>query len=173
MSGCASFVSCGRMWHAPLSDRIPRRGSVQGNECICRISEVTDWEMGGRCSDRDVQRIFDLEKEAGPGRVVAMVRRGTKGVAFSKSLNRWAEYQDLPAYDTDRYTCCIWGEVHATPLALLHANFDVELIDEVEISIARREEEEQKLRVAESKRMVCIQTKTSCMVHIVSVVHEM
>ena len=58
--------------------------TVQGQECICRISEVTDWEMGGRCSDRDVQRIFDLEKEVGPGKVVAMVRRGTKGVAFSK-----------------------------------------------------------------------------------------
>jgi hypothetical protein len=127
---------------------------VQEKECICRISEVTDWEMGGRCSDRDVQRIFDLEKEAGPGRVVALIRRGMKGVAFSKSLNRWEEYLELPAYDTDRYTSCIWGEVHATPLTLLHCKFDVELIDEVEISIARREEDDQKFRVAEAKRVV-------------------
>lgn len=151
------------LWHLPLCwSRAWIQERVQGKECICRISEVTDWEMGGRCSDRDVQRIFDLEKEAGPGRVVAMVRRGMKGVAFSKSLNRWEEYQDLPAYDTDRYTCCIWGEVHATPLALLHTKFDVELIDEVEISIARREAEEQKIRVAESKRMVCDGAKQFC-----------
>jgi hypothetical protein len=135
---------------------------VQGKECICRISEVIDWEMGGRCSSRDIQRIFDLEKEVGPGKVVAMVRRGMKGVTFSKSLNRCEAYQDLPAYDTDRYASCIWGEVHATPLALLHAQFDVELVDEVEIHIARREEEDQKLRVAESKRMVRGFIKSYC-----------
>lgn len=139
------WFKCGMLWS---------QSAVQEQECICRISEVTDWDMGGRCSDRDVQRIFELEKESGTGRVVAMVRRGMKGVTFSKSLNRCTEYQELPAYDTDRYVSCIWGEVHATPLALLHAKFEVELVDEVEISIVKREEEEQKLRVAESKRMV-------------------
>jgi hypothetical protein len=133
---------------------------LQAQDCICRISEVTDWEMGGRCSDRDVQRIFSQEMETGPGKVVAIIRRGRKGVAFSKSLNRQDEYQELPEYETERCTKCVWGEVHASPLALLNANFDVELLDEVEIEIARREEEDQKIRVAETKRLVCY-----CLLH--------
>lgn len=127
---------------------------VQEKTCICRLSEVTDWEVGGRTSERDVARILETELETGPHKVVAMVRRGGKGVAFSCALNRCEAYRELPAMDDERCRTCIWGEVHASPYALLQGAFAAELVDEMELAIARREEEEQKLRVAEAKRMV-------------------
>lgn len=110
--------------------------------------------MGGRTSERDVERIFDVEMEVGPHKVVAMVQRGTKGVALSCALNRCDTYPELPEMDDERCRTCIWGEVHASPYALLQGEFAAELVDELELAIARREEDEQKVRVAEGKRMV-------------------
>lgn len=102
-----------------------------------------------------MERIFDTELETGPHKVVAMVRRGVKGVAFSCALNRSDAYPELPMMDDERCRTCIWGEVHASPCALLQGDFAAELVNELEIAITRREEQEQKLRVAEAKRMVC------------------
>lgn len=127
---------------------------MQAQECICRLSEVTDWEVGGRTSERDVERIFATEMETGPHKVVAMVQRGTKGVALSCALNRCDGYPELPEMDDERCRTCIWGEVHASPYALLQGQFAAELVDELDIAIVRREEEEQKVRVAEAKRLV-------------------
>lgn len=129
--------------------------SLQAQECICRLSEVTDWEVGGRTSERDVERIFDTELETGPNKVVAMVQRGTKGVALSCALNRCESYPELPEVDDERCRTCIWGEVHASPYALLQGEFTAEVVDELEVAIARREEEDQKVRAAEAKRLVC------------------
>eukprot|EP00892_Ulva_mutabilis_P007015 jgi/Ulvmu1/4686/UM002_0417.1 len=125
---------------------------VGEQECICRLSEVTDWEAGGRSSEQDVARIFEMELETGPLKVLAMVRRGTKGVALSCALNRCEAYPELPAMDNERCRTCIWGEVHASPYALLQGAFSAELVDELELAIALREEEDQKLRVAEARR---------------------
>ena len=47
-------------------------------ECIVRISEVTDWEAGGRTEARHVDRVFTKEKEEGERRVLALIRRGAK-----------------------------------------------------------------------------------------------
>lgn len=110
--------------------------------------------MGGRTSERDVERIFATEMETGPHKVVAMVQRGTKGVAFSCALNRCETYPELPEMDDERCRTCIWGEVHASPYALVQGDFTAELVDELGIAIVRREEEEQKVRVAEAKRLV-------------------
>jgi hypothetical protein len=110
--------------------------------------------MGGRTTERDVQRIFTREVQDGDNRVFVIVRRGMKGLAFSSALNRCAVYPEFPAHDEDRYDQCVWGELHANVLSLLPANFHTELVDEVEIDIVTKEEEEQKLRVAEIKRLV-------------------
>ena len=85
--------------------------AVQTSECICRVSEVRDWEAGGRTSAADLDRIFDRELEAGGTKVTVLLRTGAKGVAFCKALNRCEEYPVLPAYEDDRRATCIWGEV--------------------------------------------------------------
>lgn len=127
---------------------------VQADECICRLSEVLDWDMGGRTSAADVHRIFVKELEAGPTKVTTVLRTGTNGVAFCTALNRCAAYPELPEYSDDRRGTCIWGEPHASLLALIRANFAAELTDEVVVNIAAREEEEGKRRSAEAKRLV-------------------
>ncbi len=47
-------------------------------ECIVRLSEVTDWEAGGRTEAQHVTRIFTKEKEEGERRVLAVIRRGVQ-----------------------------------------------------------------------------------------------
>jgi hypothetical protein len=47
-------------------------------ECIARISEVTDWEAGGRTELRHLERVFQKEREDGERRVLAVMRRGTR-----------------------------------------------------------------------------------------------
>jgi hypothetical protein len=51
---------------------------TQASECICRVSEIVDWEAGGRTSPADVARVFDREAEAGPAHVVALLREGAQ-----------------------------------------------------------------------------------------------
>ena len=43
-----------------------------------RISEVTDWEAGGRTQPQHLQRIFTKEKEDSERRVLAVMQQGTK-----------------------------------------------------------------------------------------------
>jgi len=51
-------------WNATLG---PRR-------CCCRISEVLDWEEGGRTKPEHAARIFAKEKATGDRRVLVVVR---------------------------------------------------------------------------------------------------
>lgn len=127
---------------------------MQASECICRVAEVHDWELGGRTSTADLERIFSNELETGPNKVMTVLRTGNRGVAFCKALNRCATWPELPRYDDERKKTCIWGEAHASLLALLEAKFEAELTDEVVLEIAQREEDAAKRRSAEAKRVV-------------------
>jgi cancer susceptibility candidate protein 1 len=127
---------------------------LQADECICRISEVRDWELGGRTALADAKRIFDKELASGPARVMVLIRRGQKGVAFSRAFNRCAAYPELLAYDDERCNKCIWGEVHCSVMNLLKGDFAAELVDEEVLDIQQREGAELKRRQGEAKRWV-------------------
>lgn len=118
------------------------------------MSEVRDWAAGGRTGAAHLHRIFDRELAAGPTKVCVLLRSGTKGVAFCKALDRCAQYPELPKYADPRRQTCIWGEVHASALALLRAEFAAELRDETVEEVAAREEAEAKRRALEAKRQV-------------------
>jgi hypothetical protein len=127
---------------------------MQTDECICRISEVVDWELGGRTSLADAKRMFDKELPSGPARVMVLIRRGRKGVTFSRAYNRCPAYPELLAYDDERCNKCIWGEVHHSVMNLLRGDFTAELVDEQVLDIQQREEAELKRRQGETKRWV-------------------
>jgi hypothetical protein len=133
------------------------------------VSEVVDWEAGGRTSPTDVTRIFDREAESGPMQVTALLRTGTKGVCYAKALDRCETYPTLPEYSDDRRRGCLWGEVHASTLALLQGKFDAELVDESVLDIAAREEDDERLRKSEAKRQArlsarCTAVALACIV---------
>eukprot|EP00798_Chlamydomonas_sp_ICE-L_P022454 gene22454-29569_t len=122
---------------------------VAEGECLARISEVLDWEEGGRTELKHVERVFTKEKEDGERRVMAVIRRGVKhlervftkekedgerrgmavirrgvkGVAFSDALDRREEYPALIGHTSvEDVQACMetpWGEVHASLLSLL------------------------------------------------------
>ncbi|KAG2448008.1 hypothetical protein HYH02_007036 [Chlamydomonas schloesseri] len=96
-------------------------------EALARLSEVTDWEEGGRTAPHHLARIFEKEKEDGERRVLVVMRRGAKGVAFSDALNRRPEYPALPGVGSveavKECELSIWGEVHASVLTLLRGQF--------------------------------------------------
>ena len=94
---------------------------VGNDECICRISEITDWEGGGRTEQHHLERIFTKEKDTGQRRVLVVIRRGGKGVAFSEALDRLESYSDLPGYDTPEYAEHLYGHLHINLVALLEA----------------------------------------------------
>lgn len=52
--------------------------------CLCRISEVTDWEEGGRTELSHLQRIFAKERQDADRKVLAVVRqvRTSPAVAY-------------------------------------------------------------------------------------------
>ena len=127
---------------------------MQATQCICRVSEVRDWEAGGRTSAAHLRRIFERELETGPTKVSVLLRSGTKGVAFCKAFDRCREYPELPEYTDERRQTCLWGEVHASAHALLRGEFAAELEDEPVADIAAREEAEAKMRSLEAKRQV-------------------
>lgn len=59
----------------------PRSKWNQGfspSECVVRVSEVTDWEGGGRTEPKHVERVFTKEKTEGERRVLVCIRRGDK-----------------------------------------------------------------------------------------------
>ncbi|GIL57326.1 hypothetical protein Vafri_12587 [Volvox africanus] len=99
------------------------------DEAIARLSEVVDWEEGGRTLPQHVARIFDKEKEDGERRVLAVMRRGVKGVAYCDALDKREEYPRLPGTESvEAVKACgetIFGEVHASVLALLRGHFAV------------------------------------------------
>ena len=115
---------------------------------------MTDWAQGGRTTQADADRVFFTEAERGPGRVAAVLRSGTRGVAFCPALNRCAEYPPVPEYEDTRRKTCIWGEVHASLLQLIRGEFQAALEDEVVVEMAAAEELEAKRRTAETKRLV-------------------
>lgn len=111
-----SFLICRSKWNQV-------EGAVKDDECLVRISEVSDWEEGGRTELKHVDRVFTKEKEDGERRVLAVIRRGAKGVAFSDALDKREEYPHLIGHGSveDVQACMetAWGEVHASLLSLL------------------------------------------------------
>ncbi|GLC60963.1 hypothetical protein PLESTB_001700500 [Pleodorina starrii] len=99
------------------------------DEALARLSEVVDWEEGGRTQPQHVARIFDKEKEDGERRVLVVMRRGAKGVAFCDALDRREEYPRLPGTESvEAVRACgetVFGEVHASVLTLLRGQFAV------------------------------------------------
>jgi len=93
------------------------------DECIARISPVTDWEAGGRTEPHHLQRIFTKEKEDGERRVLAVIQKGTKGIAYINTLDKHETFNALPGHESvDALQACtntVWGEVHACLLSLL------------------------------------------------------
>lgn len=59
--------------------------SAAADEAIARVSEVVDWEEGGRTALHHVDRIFDKEKEDGERRVLAVMRR----VSLGRGASPW------------------------------------------------------------------------------------
>lgn len=49
--------------------------SAAHDECMARVSEVCDWEGGGRTEPHHLARVFDKEKEEGERRVLVVVQR--------------------------------------------------------------------------------------------------
>eukprot|EP00198_Chlamydomonas_reinhardtii_P003323 XP_001692659.1 flagellar associated protein [Chlamydomonas reinhardtii] len=101
--------------------------TVRGGRGAVGDRAVTDWEEGGRTAPHHLARIFDKEKEDGERRVLVVMRRGAKGVAFSDALNRRPEYPALPGVGSveavKECELSIWGEVHASVLTLLRGQF--------------------------------------------------
>mmetsp|Transcript_31025 Transcript_31025/g.68839 ORF Transcript_31025/g.68839 Transcript_31025/m.68839 type:complete len:672 (-) Transcript_31025:511-2526(-) len=97
--------------------------AAKAEECIARISEVLDWEEGGRTEQRHLERIFSKEKEDGERRVLAVMQRSTRGVAFCDALDKREELPALPGHETvESVQACmdtVWGEVHANLMSLL------------------------------------------------------
>ncbi|KAK9828512.1 hypothetical protein WJX72_000473 [[Myrmecia] bisecta] len=92
---------------------------IPPSECICRISEVLDWEGQGRTEPTHCQRIFTKEKEEGPRRVLPVMHRGTKGAAFCEALDKREAWPVLPEYGMPEYEGSVVGEIHASFLSLL------------------------------------------------------
>ena len=86
-----------------ISAKIAVLRAIQADECICRISEVTDWEAGGRCEMENLVPIFDMELDQGSTKVLVVMRRGLNGVALTRAFNRCQELPELPEYDDDRH----------------------------------------------------------------------
>ncbi|KAG2486777.1 hypothetical protein HYH03_014576 [Edaphochlamys debaryana] len=97
------------------------------DECLARVSEVTDWEEGGRTLPHHALRIFEKEKEDGERRVLVVMRRGPKGVAFSDALDRREAYPALPGVGSVEAVQAtaesIFGEIHSSVLSLLRGHF--------------------------------------------------
>lgn len=101
--------------------------SVAADEVLVRLSEVVDWEEGGRTQQGHAERIFAKEKEDGERRVLVAMRRGAKGVAFCDALDKRPELPKLPGTESvEALQACgesIFGEVHASMLTLLRGHF--------------------------------------------------
>ena len=46
-----------------------------GEVCCCRLSEVLDWEEGGRTEQQHLEHIFSKEKTTGERRVLTVARQ--------------------------------------------------------------------------------------------------
>jgi cancer susceptibility candidate protein 1 len=90
---------------------------------VFKFLQVLDWEEGGRTEYDHVLRVFSKEKEDGERRVLAVVRRGSRGFAFCDALDRRPALPALPSHENVESvkTCMetVWGEVHAGLLTLL------------------------------------------------------
>ncbi|GAX81362.1 hypothetical protein CEUSTIGMA_g8793.t1 [Chlamydomonas eustigma] len=110
---CGAFLMAKAKWNQ----------TAASEECIARISEVLDWEEGGRTEYSHVLRVFSKEKEDGERRVLAVVRRGSRGFAFCDALDKRPALPALPGHESvESVKACmetVWGEVHAGLLTLL------------------------------------------------------
>lgn len=114
---CGAYLLAGSKWNQSGSDQ----------ECICRVSQILDWEEGGRTEALHVERIFGKEKLDGPRKVLSIIQRGTRGVAFCDCFDQHESFHALPGTATLEEVKiamdCVLGEVHANSLALLTGNF--------------------------------------------------
>eukprot|EP01025_Chloroclados_australasicus_P048800 TRINITY_DN5539_c0_g2_i4.p1 TRINITY_DN5539_c0_g2~~TRINITY_DN5539_c0_g2_i4.p1 ORF type:complete len:701 (-),score=83.62 TRINITY_DN5539_c0_g2_i4:171-2273(-) len=92
------------------------------DECIARISEIVDWEDGGRTEAKHVRRVFTKERETGDQKVLCVIRRGVKGVAYCDALDKRETYLPLPGYDTLDYEESVYGEVHCSLVSLIQGS---------------------------------------------------
>ncbi|KAL0038554.1 hypothetical protein WJX77_010325 [Trebouxia sp. C0004] len=90
--------------------------------CLGRISQVNDWEEGGRIEVRHLDRIFAKEQPSGPHQVLALMRRGLKGVALTDALDSRTSCPALPQYGSSEYDNTFLDRLHASIPALLSAS---------------------------------------------------
>ncbi|KAG1660998.1 hypothetical protein FOA52_007163 [Chlamydomonas sp. UWO 241] len=97
--------------------------SATADECIARISEVVDWEEGGRTEQSHAERVFNKEREDGDKRVLCVMARGGRGFAFIDAADKRGDAPGLPGHGTveDVQACMVsvFGEVRAGLLSLL------------------------------------------------------
>ncbi|KIY95176.1 flagellar associated protein, partial [Monoraphidium neglectum] len=87
---CGAFLVASSRWN----------GALGRSRCCCRLSEVTDWEEGGRTGPGHAARIFSKERDSGERRVLLAVREGTEGVAFSDAPDRGAGPPQPPDFES-------------------------------------------------------------------------
>ncbi|GBF90183.1 hypothetical protein Rsub_03316 [Raphidocelis subcapitata] len=87
---CGTFLVASSRWNPSLG---PRR-------CCCRLSEVVDWEAGGRTRPEHAARVFERERASGERRVLVAVREGTEGVALLDAPDRGPGPPRPRAFDT-------------------------------------------------------------------------
>ncbi|MEW5296739.1 MAG: hypothetical protein WDW36_000001 [Sanguina aurantia] len=116
---CGVFLLAGSKWNQ----------TVAADEIIVRISEVLDWEEGGRTEEAHALRIFAREREEGARRVLAVMQRGTKGIAFCDALDKRFEYPALPGLSTveavQATSAAVYGTMHSGLLSLLRGDATV------------------------------------------------
>lgn len=66
--------------HAFLIARSKWNSAVVDNECLCRVSEILDWEAGGRTEPKHLDRIFKREQQDGSCKVMVIMRRVSHGM---------------------------------------------------------------------------------------------
>jgi cancer susceptibility candidate protein 1 len=97
--------------------------AAAADECIARISEVVDWEEGGRTEQSHADRVFSKEREDGEKRVLSVMARGDRGFAFIDAADKRTEAPGLPGHESvESVQACmesVYGEIHAGLLPLL------------------------------------------------------
>eukprot|EP00775_Hariotina_reticulata_P010277 gene10277-10436_t len=89
---CGAFLVASSRWNR----------AAGADAILVRLSEVTDWEEGGRIEPQHVARIFAKEKAAGPyGKPVFVVyRQGLKGVMLVDGGDNRPTSPPLPDFST-------------------------------------------------------------------------
>ena len=125
----AMCMELGLLSGAFLISRSKWNQAASLDECIARISEVTDWAQGGRTEQSHLDRIFTKEKEDGDKRVLCITsRREGRGFAFIDALDKRESLVPLPGHESieslKECMVSVWGQVHGNLLSLLKGSAD-------------------------------------------------